>query len=154
MFVALVLIICWPVAEVYVAIKIGDAIGVLLTVVLLLAGWPLGSWLLRSRGRAAWRRLTTAIAEGRPPAREVADGALVVVGGALLIIPGFISDAIGLCLLIPPTRALMRVALVRNFQSAVVLQAARFTRAPYDVDSTARDVDSTARDVENPKLRP
>jgi UPF0716 protein FxsA len=147
MLVALVLLICWPVAEIYVAIKIGEAIGALLTVLLLFAGWPLGSWLLRSQGRAAWGRLTTAIAEGRPPAREVADGALVVVGGALLIIPGFISDAIGLWLVFPPTRALMRIALVRNFRSAVVVQAARFSRRPYDVDSTARD-------VENPKLRP
>ena len=95
------------------------------------------------RFRAAWRRLGDAIAAGRPPGREVLDGALVLIGGALLIIPGFITDAVGICLLLPPTRLLMRGLLVRNLQSRVVLQATRFSRQsqPYDVESTATDVD-------------
>ena len=100
----LLLLICWPIAELFVAIEVAQAIGILATVLLLIVSWPLGLWLVRSEGRAAWRRLSAAVAEGRPPAKEVLDGALVMTGGALLIVPGFITDVIGLLLLAPPTR--------------------------------------------------
>jgi UPF0716 protein FxsA len=147
MVYAFLLFLAWLFAEVFVAIKVGEAIGAALTLILLFAGWPLGTWVLRTHGRAAWRRLLVAIGEGRPPGREVVDGALIVLGGVLLIIPGFVSDAIAACLLLPPTRALTRRLLVRNFQNRVVVQAASFGRRQYDVDSTATDVDQ-------PKLRP
>ena len=142
MIVVLVLVL-WAALELFVAIKIADAIGVLATVVLLLLSWPLGSWALRSQGRAAWRRLGEAVSAGRSPGREVLDGVLVLLGGVLLIVPGFISDALGVLALLPPTRALMRRGLARNLQSRVVVSATRFTGAsrPYDVDSTATDVD-------------
>jgi UPF0716 protein FxsA len=140
--VALVFLVCWAVAELLVAIKVAEAIGVLLAIVLLIATWPLGTWALRSQGAAAWRRLVAAVQEGRPPAREVVDGALVLLGGALLIVPGFITDAIAVCLLLPPTRALMRPLLLRNVQTKLFAQATGFgRRRPYDVDSTASDID-------------
>lgn len=140
----LLLFIAWPVAELFVAIEVANAIGVLLTVVLLIAGWPVGVWLLRAEGRGAWRRLSAATAAGRPPAREVLDGALIVLGGALLIVPGFITDAFGLLLLLPGTRSLARVGIVRNFRSRLVVRATRFggSPAPRDVDSTATDIDA------------
>jgi UPF0716 protein FxsA len=141
---ALLLLILWPIAELFVAIKVAEAIGVALTIVLLLAGVPIGMWLTRSEGRAAWRRLSAATAVGRPPGREVVDGALALAGGVLIMIPGFITDAIGALLLLGPSRALARGALIRNFQSRLVVAATRFSRAPrssYDVDSTATDVD-------------
>src|SRR5579875_3595433 len=97
----LVLLILWPVAEIYVAIKIAEAIGVLLTVLLLLASWPVGSLAVRAQGRAAWRRLGESVAAGKPPGRDVLDGALVLLAGLLLIIPGFITDAIALAVLLP-----------------------------------------------------
>jgi len=144
---ALLLLIVWPVAELFVAIKVADAIGVLLTVILLLVSWPVGMWLTKAEGRAAWRRLSDAVAAGRPPGREVIDGALVLGGGILLIVPGFITDVLGLALL-APTRALARTAIVRNFQSRLVVAGVgrgRFSGSPrshYDVDSTATDLDS------------
>ena len=149
MLFALLLLICWPVAEVFVAIKVAGAIGVLATLLLLIASWPVGTWALRSRGRAAWRRLGEAVAARRPPGREVLDGALVLLGGMLMIVPGFITDAFGALLLLPPTRALMRRVLVRNLQSRIVVRATAFTRGatPYDVESTATDADQ-------PRLRP
>jgi UPF0716 protein FxsA len=146
MFVVLLLLV-WPIAELFVAIQVADAIGILWTVILLIAGWPLGTWALRSQGRAVWRRLSVAVSEGRPPGREVLDGALVLIGGALLIIPGFITDALGILALLPPTRALLRWLLVRNIQSRLVVRAVQFRGRPYDVDSTARDLDP-------PRLRP
>jgi UPF0716 protein FxsA len=155
MLIALTLIL-WPVAELYVAIKIAEAIGLLLTVILLIAGWPLGTWVLRTQGRAAWRRLAEAIAAGRPPAREVLDGALVLTAGILLIIPGFITDVVAVTLLAPLLRALPRAILLRNLRSRVVVRALRLRTEPprYDVESTAADVESTATDVEQPQLKP
>ena len=135
--------VLWVALELFVAIKVADAIGVLATVVLLVLSWPLGSWALRTQGRAAWRRLGAAVSAGKSPGREVLDGALVVLGGVLLIVPGFISDVLGAIALLPPTRALMRRLLARNLQSRFVLRATQFTGAPrpYDVDSTATDID-------------
>ena len=137
------LLILWPLAELFVLIKVAEAIGVLYAILLLLLSWPVGTWALRSRGRAAWQRLSAAVAAGRSPGREVLDGALVVIGGFLLIVPGFISDLVGLLALLPPTRALLRRELARNLQSRVVVGATRFTRGRtlYDVDSTATDLD-------------
>ena len=80
------------------------------------------------------------MAEGREPTREAVDGALVLLGGVLLIIPGFITDVIGALLLLP-TRALARGLLTRNFRNRYVVRAARFGGRDYDVDSTAHDVD-------------
>jgi UPF0716 protein FxsA len=97
-----------PIAEIYVIIKVGEAIGLLPTVALLLADAVLGSMLLRHQGRAAWIRFNRALAEGRLPHKEVFDGVLVIMGGALLLTPGFLTDILGLILLIPPTRALVR----------------------------------------------
>ena len=140
---ALLLIVLWPVAELIVAIKVAASIGVLLTVVALLAGWPLGIWLLRAEGRGAMRRLNAAVTAGRPPGREVLDGALVLAGGFLLIVPGFITDALGLALLLPPGRGAVRLAIVRNFRSRVVVGATRFAGGgrPGDLDSTATELD-------------
>jgi UPF0716 protein FxsA len=83
-------------------------IGVLPTLALLLADAVLGSMLLRHQGRAAWIRFNRALAEGRLPHKEVFDGVLVIIGGTLLLTPGFLTDILGLILLIPPTRALVR----------------------------------------------
>jgi UPF0716 protein FxsA len=142
---ALLLLILWPIAELFVAIKVAEAIGVLLTVVLVIIGWPVGMWLAKTEGRAAWRRLSAAVAAGRPPGREAIDGALILVGGVALVIPGFITDAIGLLLLLSPTRRLAGRGIERNFRSRLVVAATRFSRPPrstYDVDSTATDVDN------------
>jgi len=141
---ALLLLILWPVAELFVAIEVARAIGVLETIILLILGWPLGLWALRTQGGAARRRLSVALSERRTPTREVLDGTLILFGGILLMIPGFITDVLGITLLLPPTRALVRPLLVRNLGSRVVLRATEFgtrNRKPYDVDSTARDID-------------
>lgn len=142
-----VLLICWPLAEVLVAIEVARAIGVLPMLVALIVSWPIGTWALRSRGGAAWRRLGDAVAASRPPGREVLDGALIMAGAVLLIIPGFITDALGVVLLFPPTRAPLRLLLARNLHSRLVVGATQFRRVPYDVDSTATDIDQ-------PRLRP
>src|ERR687887_2929073 len=116
----LLLFIVVPIAELYVIIQVGQAIGALWTIIILLADSLLGSALMRAQGRAAWRRFNEAIGAGRAPAREVLDGVLVIFGGALLLTPGFITDVFGLIFLLPPTRALVRGLLVRRFALRMV----------------------------------
>jgi UPF0716 protein FxsA len=141
MLFALVLVICWAAAELFVAIQVAHLIGVAATIVLLIVTWPIGTWALRTQGAAAWRRLADAVAAGRAPAREAVDGALVLFGGVLLIVPGFITDVLG-ALLLAPTRALVRPLLLRNAQRHVFVRAAGYARGRgYDVDSTATDID-------------
>ena len=137
--------IIWLLAELFVAIKVAGAIGVLAMLLLLVVTWPIGGWVLRSQGRAAWRRLSAAVAAGRSPGREVLDGALVMLGGLLLIVPGFLSDLVGILALLPLTRSLLRRRLARHLHSRFVVGATRFGRpaGAYDVDSTATDVDQS-----------
>jgi UPF0716 protein FxsA len=107
------LFIVVPILELYVIIQVGQLIGVVPTLILLLADALLGSWLLKHEGRGAWRRFNEALAARRFPGREVADGVLIVIGGTLLLTPGFLTDIFGLFLLLPPTRALARRVLKR-----------------------------------------
>ena len=106
------LFIVVPLAELYVLWQVGSLIGILPTIALLLLDSILGTVLVKSQGRHAWRRFNEATQAGRIPAREVADGALIVLGGAFLLTPGFLSDIIGFLLLIPPTRALFRKTVI------------------------------------------
>ncbi len=107
------LFIALPLAELYVILRVGDWLGVVPTIALLAGDSLLGAVLLRSQGRSVWRRFRAALAEGRVPHREVQEGVMVIFGGAFLITPGFITDVVGLLLLLPPTRALVRRFAVR-----------------------------------------
>lgn len=131
-----------PIAELYVIIQVGQAIGVLPTVAILLLDSVLGTVLLRSQGRAAWRRFNGTLQAGRPPAKETIDGGLILLGGAFLLTPGFLSDLLGLALLLPPTRAVVRRMLARRLLGRMVTGMAprRPAGRSYDIDGTARDV--------------
>jgi UPF0716 protein FxsA len=112
MALLVLLFIVVPIVEIYLIIQVGQAIGALWTIAILIADSLIGARLLSWQGRAAWRRFQEALAAGRMPHREITDGVMIVVGGTLLLTPGFVTDAVGLFLLIPPTRALVRRAFV------------------------------------------
>jgi len=156
MLVPLVLLfIIVPIAELAVIIQVGQEIGVLWTVAILVADSVLGSLLMRSQGRAAWRRFNEAMQAGRPPAREVLDGVLVIFGGALLLTPGFITDLIGLSFLAPPTRAVLRRLLVKRFAERMIASATRpRAGATRPAPGENGDVQGTAVDVEPGALPP
>jgi UPF0716 protein FxsA len=144
------LFILLPIAEIYVIVKVGEAIGILPTLALLVVDGFLGAALARSQGRAAWIRFNQALAEGRVPAREVVDGAMIIVGGAFLLAPGFITDVVGLLLLLPPTRAIFRGLVGRmarrraTLGPRIVFFGGGSRRPPpptYDVEGSAREVD-------------
>ena len=104
----LLLLIAIPVAEIWVIVQVAHHIGILETLVLLLAVSGAGAWLLKQQGLATWRRLQDTMQRGEMPTTEVADGALILLGGALLLTPGFITDAVGLVLVLPPTRGALK----------------------------------------------
>jgi UPF0716 protein FxsA len=142
------LFIGMPILEIYVIIQVGQAIGILPTIALLIVDSLIGAWLMRSQGRIVWRRFSEALAAGRPPAREVIDGALVIVGGALGLAPGFVTDAFGLFLIAPPTRAIVRRALVARLARRGAMRVGMWARGPsgrppgphdYDVEGTAHE---------------
>ena len=141
----LVLFIVVPLAELYVILEVADAIGAPLTVLILAVDSIIGSLLLKSQGRAVWRRFNETMAAGRMPHREVLDGVLVIFGGAFLITPGFITDVVGLLLLLPPTRFVMRRLLTRALGGRVAIgvagAATRRARSRFDVEGTATPAD-------------
>ena len=97
-----------PIVEIYVLIQVGQVIGAWWTVVLLVADSILGSWLIKREGGRAWRGLRSALETGRMPATELADGALILIGGTLMLSPGFVSDVFGILLILPFTRPVFR----------------------------------------------
>jgi UPF0716 protein FxsA len=146
-----------PLAELFVIIEVGQWIGVWPTIALLFLDSILGAMLLRHQGRAAWLRFNGALAERRIPHREVFDGALIIFGGALLLTPGFITDVVGLALLLPPTRAAIRRGLGALFRRRMAMgerviywsvgprggagrPGAGRPPAGYDYEGTAREV--------------
>jgi UPF0716 protein FxsA len=137
------LFIAVPLVELYVILQVGDAIGAVWTVLLLAADSVLGSLLLRSQGRVVWRRFNEALAAGRMPHKEVQDGVLVIFGGAFLITPGFITDVIGLLLLVPPTRAVIRRLAMRVISRRVSMRVA----------ASGGPVEGTATEYEAPPRR-
>lgn len=130
-----VLFLVVPVLEIYVIIQVGQVIGAVPTVVLLIAESLLGAWLVKREGRRAWDALQSAIGSARLPSRELADGALIALGGLLLLVPGFVSDALALVLLAPPTRSVVRALLGRSIgRRAKVLRAGTAGRTFVDVE--------------------
>jgi UPF0716 protein FxsA len=99
-----------PILEIYVIIEVGQLIGTIPTVVLLVVESALGAWIVRREGRRAWQALSTAFGTGRLPGRELADAALVLVGGTLLLTPGFVTDVFGFFFVLPFTRPLAQRA--------------------------------------------
>jgi len=105
--VALLLLVV-PVLEVMALVAVGQVIGGWPTFFLLVAISVLGAWLIRREGARAWGALVEALRNGRMPARELADGVLVLIGGTLLLTPGFLTDVVGFALVVPVTRPVAR----------------------------------------------
>jgi len=103
-----------PLVELAVIVQVAGAVGVLNTIGLLIAVSLVGAWLAKREGLITLRRIQLALGRGEIPSREVADGALILMAGALMIAPGFISDFVALLLLFPPTRAVIRPVVVRS----------------------------------------
>jgi UPF0716 protein FxsA len=112
-WLALVFVVM-PFVELFVLIQVGQVVGVWWTILLVLAVSVLGSWLVKREGWAAWRRITARVQGGEVPGNEMVDGGLILLAGALLLTPGFVSDVLALGLLLPPSRAVVRQVVLKR----------------------------------------
>lgn len=112
-----VLFLVVPVIELAVIIQVGQVLGVLPTLAILVVMSVLGAGLMKREGLGVLRRAQAQVQAGRVPGREVADGFLIVLGGALMLTPGFVSDVVGMALLLPPVRAVVRPFLLAQLQA-------------------------------------
>lgn len=108
------LFIVFPITELFVIVQIGGRIGVLNTIGLLILVALIGSWLIKREGLRVWNRFVQQVNTGQVPTREIADGVCLLIAGALMLAPGFISDAVALLLIFPPSRAVFRGWLIRR----------------------------------------
>jgi UPF0716 protein FxsA len=118
-----------PFVELFVLIQVGQVVGVWWTILLVLAVSVAGSWLVKREGWAAWRRITTRVQTGEVPVADLVDGGLILLAGALMLTPGFVTDIVALLLLFPASRAVVRrVALKKLVARATI--AGRGPRGP------------------------
>jgi len=108
-----------PLVELGLLIQLGKVIGLAPTIAIVLLTGVVGAALARWQGMATLRRVQTEMAEGRVPGEALVDGLLILVAGAVLLTPGLLTDAFGFMLLIPPSRAAVRRALVAAFRGRV-----------------------------------
>ncbi len=125
MLLLVLLFIAVPIAETYVIVQVAGAIGGWDTIGLLVAISIAGAFLVRHEGFIVLRRVQEQLDRGRMPGRELVDGALVLVGGVMMLVPGFLTDGTGLLLLFPPTRAVARSLLIRRFHNRVEVYGPR-----------------------------
>jgi UPF0716 protein FxsA len=111
------LLVVGPLLELFVIFQVAHVVGGWQTIGLLILESMVGAWLLKRQGLSALSRVTQALEQGRIPGKELVDGFLIMVAGALMIAPGFLTDAVGYLLLLPPTRAPVRAVLLKRFQS-------------------------------------
>lgn len=119
-----------PLLEIWVLIQVGQVIGPWWTILLLVADSIFGAWLVRREGGRAWQGLRTALETGRMPARELADGALILVGGTLMLAPGFVTDVLGILLILPLTRPVARRLLTAVITRRLVRAGAAYGPMP------------------------
>lgn len=115
-----VLFIVLPIVELAVIFQVGQALGVLNTIGVLLLVSVIGAWLVKREGMAVFQRFQQQVQSGMVPSREIADGVLIMLAGALLVTPGFVTDLLGVLLLLPPVRATVRTAALYRAGRRVV----------------------------------
>lgn len=169
MLVLLLLMILWPLAEIYVAVLVAQALGVLQMLALVALASIGGLFVIRNESRTAWVRFNQAMNERRLPSREVGDGLIGFTGGVMMLVPGLISGAIGLLLILPPVKALARwlvgALVVRRFGLTGSAAAWSYTYVPdrpadIEITVTAEEIHDeatntgSARDSDTPRLPP
>ncbi len=146
--VLLLLLLCVPLLELYVIILAADQMGTASTILLLVLVSLVGAWMVRRSGLGVLNQIRKRLNDGQLPATELVDGMLILVAGALMLTPGFITDAVGLSLLFLPGRVLVRTLLMRRFAKRVTFGSAGpiSWRAGMS-GSNLRDSDLHQRDV-------
>lgn len=129
-----------PILELAVILRVGQVIGAWWTVVALVSVSVAGAALVKREGRGTWQRFRAALDAGRMPAEEVVDGVLLLVGGVLMLTPGFVTDVVGLLLAVPASRRLVNRTLRRRVRAAFGLSPPRSRRGPASADPAEVEV--------------
>jgi len=119
LLVLFLIFVVTPIVELAVIVQVAGSTGVMNTIGLLVLVSLVGAWLVRCEGLGILRRAQAELAKGRMPGRELVDGLLVLLAGALMLTPGFVTDAVGLALLLPPVRAVLRLVATRRLSRSV-----------------------------------
>jgi UPF0716 protein FxsA len=157
MLLLLALLLAAPFVEIAVMVQVADWIGFLNMVGLLLVISVAGVFVVKHQGTTAWQRIRADLQTGRMPSASLVDGALILTAGVLLVIPGFVSDAIGLLLLLPPVRHVLRTWLSRRFRMRVAVVS---TAGPGPARRQSGDVidvegaEQRGRPHDHPELEP
>ena len=129
-FALVLLFVVVPILELAVIVEVSRHLGFLNTVGLLLLISIVGAWLVRRQGLATLRRIRRSLDAGVLPTPDLVDGGVILLAGGLLLAPGFLTDAVGLLLLLPVSRSVVRGALRRFFVGRVAIRDVRFRRPP------------------------
>jgi UPF0716 protein FxsA len=129
----LVLLLLVPLVEIYVIVKVASHIGALDTLLLLIAVSLFGAWIVKRQGVGLWRQVQDDLSRGELPPKRLLNGFLLLLAGALLLVPGFVTDVIGLILLLPPVRELIARRITRRASGRITV--IRATTGPV-IDTT------------------
>lgn len=120
------LFIIVPIVEIYIIIQVGSAVGGWNAIALMILISIVGAWMVRREGLSLIGRIQSQLNQGSLPTKELVDGLLVAIAGALMLTPGFLTDAVGLLCLFPPTRAIIRTVLIARFAGRVQVASSGF----------------------------
>ena len=156
----ILLLVSVPLLELYVIVQVAGGLGAGQTIVLLLVVSVVGAWMVRRSGLGVLNQIRTRLSQGEIPGNELVDGLLIMLAGALMLTPGFITDAVGLLLLFPPTRIGVRSVLVRRYSKRITVAGwppgsggsggpggTRRFRPTFDAESFPDDEDGSHRDA-------
>ncbi len=119
--VLILLLVSVPLLELYVIVQVAGGLGTGQTIVLLLVVSVVGAWMVRRSGLGVLNQIRTRLAQGELPGNELVDGLLILLAGAFMLTPGFLTDVLGLFLLFPPTRVAVRSVLVRRYSQRITV---------------------------------
>jgi UPF0716 protein FxsA len=123
-----------PVVELALLVEVGGHIGVAPTIAIVLATGAVGAWLARAQGLQALQRLQQALLAAQFPGDEIFDGVIILAGGLLLLTPGFLTDILGFCALIPGTRHLLKTLVKRQVRGRMPDKHDGAVHVHYSVD--------------------
>lgn len=155
----LLLLIVVPIIELYVLFQVADGLGWGWSLLLMLGVSLLGGLLMRVQATGAWTSVITKLSRAKLPSDELVDGALMIFGGALMLTPGFFTDAVGIAMYIPPIRILVRTAILARLTVHVTavsknFQARVFTRfVDPDLDDDIIDVNESKKSSSGSQAR-
>jgi UPF0716 protein FxsA len=151
---AIVLLIVIPIVELYLFIQVSNAIGFLNALGLVILISLIGMWLVKRAGTKVWARFNEQLAVQNTPSKEVADGVCLLGAGLLLVVPGFLTDALGLLLLLPPIRSVVAGALVRRYSGRSNFRVIKATYGPAESSGAAGGTVIDTEGVERPPQPP